>query len=349
MPQHELLACAQCGCFAFSCFEDFAIRANLTKGGALKVISKNSVMRYRGTDKSSPEIAEALGVDLLVSGSVLRVGERVRISVQLVDARADEHLWAESYDRDYDDILSLQSEIARAVATEVTGKLQASDTQRNVVREAYESYLKGRHAIGKFTPESLRHAVVEFQAAIDRDPTYAPAYAGLSRAYLYLGTFGVLAPKDSAPCAKVAALKALELDTDDVEAHTSLSWFTMIYAWDWDKAESGFRHAITLNPGHASTHYYFSLLLGALGRHGEAIAEMRRAHELDPLAPVMSSTLGWCYAWAGLDPVETRGLGPVHPLRFALHLLSHRRGKDRMPPFRIGSSTAGSYVGYAVK
>ena len=234
-------------------------------------------MRYRGTDKSSPEIAEALGVDLLVSGSALRVGERVRISVQLVDARADEHLWAESYDRDYDDILSLQSEIARAVATEVTGKLQASDTQRNVVREAYESYLKGRHAIGKFTPESLSTPSSSSRPLSTATRPTLPLTPGSRGLTCISGLSAFWPPRTARRAPKWRLSKRSSSDTDDVEAHTSLSWFTMIYAWDWDKAESGFRHAITLNPGHASTHYYFSLLLGALGRHGEAIAEMRRA------------------------------------------------------------------------
>jgi serine/threonine protein kinase/Tfp pilus assembly protein PilF len=280
-----------------------ALITNLSKIGALKVISRTSSMRYRGTDKFVPEIARELNVDGVLEGSVLRAGERVRITAQLIHAATDEHLWAESYERDLRDILSLQSEVAQAIAQEIKIKLTPQERARlgrvhRVDPEAHDAYLRGRFHWNKRTEEALTEAIAYFKNAIEKDPSYALAYAGLADAYNILGFYAVRPPRETFPKAKAAALKALELDDTLAEARASLGYAKSCYDWDWLASEKVFKQAIELNPGYPIAHQWYGSTLTMMGRHDEAIAEQRRAQELDPLSVVISASVGWLLYYA---------------------------------------------------
>lgn len=281
-----------------------ALITDLAKTAELRVISRTSVMHYKGTQKSLPEIARELDVDAVVEGSVQRSGSRVRITAQLIRGATDQHLWAESYERDLRDILGLQDEVAHAIAEQVESKLRPQNQMRPehhgpVKPEAYEAYLKGIYYWNKRTPESLNKSAEYFQQAIAQDPAYAPAYVGLAEFYQASGRYGVLTPKESLPNAKAAAMKALEIDSSLAEAHTALA-SALVTDYDWKAAETEFRRALELNPGSARVHYYYSFLfLNPLGRHTEAISEMQRARELDPLSPLINASLGDTFFLAG--------------------------------------------------
>ena len=277
-----------------------ALITNLAKIGALRVISRTSVMQYRGVRRPLPEIARELNVDAVVEGSVLRSGNRVRITAQLIRAATDQHLWAESYERDLRDVLSLQSEVARAIANEIQIKLTPQDqarlaSVRSVDPEAYQLYLKGRFYWNKRTEESLKKGIEYFHQAIDLDPNYALAYAGLADCYGLLGwdLFGSLPPREALPIAKAAAKKALEIDDNLAEAHNSLAWTKLVFDWDWLGAQSEFKRAIELNPGYAAAHHWYAECLAGMGRYDEALAEIKRAQESDPLSLIISAVVGW--------------------------------------------------------
>ncbi|MFQ5777854.1 MAG: protein kinase, partial [Terriglobia bacterium] len=215
-----------------------AVITELSKIGALKVISRTSVMRYKETDKSLRAIAADLGVDAIVEGSVLRSGDRVRITAQLIDASTDEHLWADNFDRSLGDILALHSDVAQAIAREIKIAVTPEEeahlaSARPVNPEAHEAYLKGDYHWNKFTREGFAQSLGYFQQAIEIDPDYAPAYAGMARAYSVLGVFGGLVPSETHPKAKTAALKALELDDTLAQAHVALGMTMLLYDWDW--------------------------------------------------------------------------------------------------------------------
>ena len=279
-----------------------ALITDLAQIGALRVISRTSAMQYKGTRKPLPEIARELNVDAVVEGSVLRFGNRVRITAQLIHAASDQHLWAKSYERDLGDILALQSEVARAIAKEVKIKLtphqQARLTcARPVNPEAYEAYLKGRYYWNKFTEEGFKRSLEYFKQAIEKDPVYASAYAGLAESYATLGFFSTV-PKEAFPKAKEAALKALEIDDTLAQAHTSLGLSRLFYDWDRLTAEREFQRALELNPGYALTHHEYALYLMAMARLDEALVEEKRALELDPLSLRINTALGWVFYFA---------------------------------------------------
>jgi serine/threonine protein kinase/Tfp pilus assembly protein PilF len=276
--------------------------SDLGKIRALRVISRTSAMRYKGTKKSLPEIARELGVDALVEGSVLRAGGRVRITTQLIQAATDRHLWSESYERDLKDVLTLQSEVARSIAREIkialTPQEQARFAEaRPVDPEAHELYLKGRYYLVKNTPEAAQRALEYMKQSIDKDPAYAVAYAGLANTYAGLGYTGmdVLPPREAMPRAKAAALKALELDDTLAEAHTNLGLVRWAYDWDWPAAGKDLRRAIDLNPSFATAHFRYANYLCSLGRFDEAVAEHKRALELDPLSLIINHAQAWPY------------------------------------------------------
>lgn len=263
---------------------------------ALRVVSRTSVMQYKHAQKSLPQIARELNVDAVVEGTVLRSGGQIRITAQLIEATADKHLWAKSYEGDLRDTLALQKEVASAIASEIRIELtpgeQASLKNARVVNpEAYEDYLRGRYFWNKRTTDGLKRAVGYFDRAVDEDPTYAPAYAGLADTYALLGDweYGVLPPSDAYPKAKAAALKALELDNSLSEAHTSLAFAQDVYDWDWASAEKEFKRAIELNPGYATAHHWYASHLSELGRNNEAIAEAKKAESLDPLSLIIGA------------------------------------------------------------
>jgi TolB-like protein/DNA-binding winged helix-turn-helix (wHTH) protein/Tfp pilus assembly protein PilF len=271
---------------------------NLGQISALRVISRTSVMSYKGTRKPLPQIARELNVDAVVEGTVLRSGDQVRITAQLIEASADKHLWAQSYEGDLRDTLALQTQVARAIAEQIRINLTPKEvaslrTSKVVNPEAYEAYLKGRYFWNKRTAEGLKKAVEYFNEAIEKDPTYAQAHSGLADSYALLGDweYGVLAPKDAFSRAKAAATKALELDNTLGEAHTSLAFCLDVFDWDWVSADREFTRAIELNPGYATAHHWYAWHLIVLGRNDEGIAEMRKAENLDPLSLVISADM----------------------------------------------------------
>jgi TolB-like protein/Flp pilus assembly protein TadD len=278
-----------------------ALIANLAKIGALKVISRTSAMRYKDTDKPLPEIAQELGVDGIVEGSVLRAGDRVRITAQLIDAETDQHIWAETYERDLRDVLALQSQVAEAVAQEIRITVTPQEHKRLtssgiVDPAAHEAYLKGRFYWNKRTVKSLKRGLHYFEEAIEKDPGYASAYAGLADSYNLLGAYG-LPVNETLPKAKTAATKALELDKDLAEAHASLGMLRRL-DWDWLGAEEELKRAIQLNPGYASARHWYATLLSSAERHEEAIAEIRKAHELDPLSLIINADMASVFHYA---------------------------------------------------
>jgi TolB-like protein/Tfp pilus assembly protein PilF len=292
-------------CLAESMTE--ALITNLAKISALRVVSRTSVMRYKNTQKSMPEIGRELSVDALMEGSVQCESNRVRINARLVGASADQHLWAESYDRDLRDVLILQEEVARTIAREIQVKLTPEEHTRlssssTVDPDAYQLYVKGRYFWVKRTEESLRRAIAYLHQAIERDHSYAAAYSGLADCYSSLGfsfDVGSQRPMEVQPKAKSAALKAIELDDSLAEAHNSLAYVKLNYEWDWPGAEAEFKRSLELNPGYAHAHHWYAHLLLSCGRVSEALAESYRALELDQLSPIMNLHLGWHYLYSG--------------------------------------------------
>ena len=262
---------------------------DLSKIGSLRVISRTSVMRYKGKRPPLPQIAKELNVDAVIEGSVMRAGDRVRITAQLLQAATDKHLWAESYDRDLRDILSLQSEVARNVAAQVRITLTPQEqvllgNRRRVDPEVFQLYLKGRYFSNQLDEEPIRKGIEYFEQAIAKDSSYAPAYAG--EAFAYANLASVFAPpREVMPQAKAAAQKALQLDDTLSEAHTALAFVLMMFDWDWSGTERELKRAIQLNPSSADAHDFYGNYFTALGQFPEAIAESRRARELDPLSP----------------------------------------------------------------
>jgi serine/threonine-protein kinase len=270
-----------------------ALITDLSKIGALKVISRTSSMRYKGSDKPLPEIARELGVDGIVEGSVLRAGDQVRITAQLIHARTDEHVWSRSYDRSLSNILSLQSEVARAIAEEIEVSLTPQEEARlagtrPVDPASHEAYLKGRYHWNKRTPEGLKRGFQYFEQAIEENPTNALAYAGLADSYALHWS---LPAREAARKEKAAALRALEIDDTLAEAHISLA-DAKDKEWDWLGADREYKRALELNPNYATAHHWYSIHLNTRGKHQQAVAEARRALELDPLSVIIQANLG---------------------------------------------------------
>ena len=264
----------------------------------LRVISRTSAMTYKGTHRTLPQIAQELNVDAVVEGAVLRSGSRVRITAQLIMAVADRQLWAKSYEGELRDTLTLQSQVARAIAEEIRMKLtpheQAALNNVNWVNpEAYEAYLKGRYFWNKRTADGLSKAIDYFNEAIKRKSDYAPAYAGLADSYALAGDwkYGLLAPREAYPKAKAAATKAIALDGTLGEAHISLAFCLNNFDWDWESAGREFTRGIELSPGYAIGYEWYGWHLAALGRHDEAVAEVGKAASLDPLSPSIGADL----------------------------------------------------------
>jgi len=273
--------------FADGITED--VISQLSKIRALHVISRTSVMPFKGRLQGLREIAARLQVATLVEGSVRRAGDRVRIVAQLVDAGLDEYLWAETYDRQLTDIFTIQMEVALQIAAALKAEL-SPDERARVAKEptsdvrAYQFYLQGRHSYIKYTEDSMRQAIEFFEQAIERDPRYALAHAGVALAFTELGETGALPPDEAYTRAKAAATRALELDPDLGEAHCTMAYVKFVYEFDWEGAEAGFKRAIELNPNSADAYDLYGRLCSALERYDEAIEFQRRAGELDPLA-----------------------------------------------------------------
>ena len=283
-----------------------ALITGLAKINSLRVVSRTSIMRYKNTRKSLPEIGKELNVDAIVEGSVQREGDRVRISARLVRAATDQHMWADAYDRELRNVLILQNEVARAIAQQVQAKLTPEENARlSSAREvdpgAYELVIKGRYFWVRRTEDSIHRALAHFQQAVKQDPGYAAAYSGLADCYSSLGfsfDVGSQLPAEVQPKAKAAAMKALELDDSLADAHTSLAYVKLNFDWDWPGAEVEFKRSLHLNPGYANGHHWHAHLLLSSGRLSEALAESKRALELDVLSPIMNVHLGWHYLYA---------------------------------------------------
>jgi len=271
----------------------------LARLGRFRVISRTSVVGYKGTKKKAAEIGRELNVDAIVEGTVERVGDHARIRAQLIRAGDDQHVWAESYDREVSDLLRLERDVARDIAQQIGYRItEQGDRARTIPQvsaAAHEDYLRGRYYWNKRTEAGLLKGIEYFQKAIDQEPNYALAYAGLADSHIMLANWGFAAPLDAYPKAKTAALKALDLDDELAEAHTSLAYTTLLYDWDWVNAEKRFRKAIAVNPNYASAHHFYSICLMTAGRYKEAVAEIRRAQELDPLSLIVNDVLGWTY------------------------------------------------------
>src|SRR5207302_1634989 len=272
--------------------------SDLGQISALRVISRTSVMAYKRARKPLPQIASELNVDAVVEGTVLRSGDQVRITAQLIEASTDKHLWSQSYQGELQDTLALQSNVARTIADQIRINLnpreQAALKNVKVVNpQAYESFLNGRYFWNKRTADGLKVALAYFNQAIDEDPKYAQAYSGLADTYSLLGDwqYAVMTPKEALPKAKAAATKALELDSALGEAHNSLAFCLDGFDWDFDSAGKEFRRGIELNPGYATGHHWYAWHLTALGRNDEAISEMKKAETLDPLSLIISAEL----------------------------------------------------------
>ncbi len=275
-----------------------ALITTLAQIRQLRVISRTSAMHYRDSRKALPEIARELGVDAVVEGSVSRAGGRIRINTQLIQASTDRHLWARTYDRDLLDILTLQSELAGDIASEVQIQLTSQDqanlaAKRAVNPEAYEAYLKGRFFWNKRSKEAIYKSIEFFNEAIRLDPGYAAAYAGLADAYS-IGACakpGAISVSEGGPKAKAAAQKAVELDGNSAEAHTALGMAMNCYGGDGAAAESEFGKAIGLNPNYALAHHYYALLLRGR-RNQEGIEQVKEALKLDPVSPNINGLYG---------------------------------------------------------
>lgn len=271
---------------------------NLAQISALRVISRNSVMRYKQAKKSILEIAQELGVDGIVDGSVSRSQNRVRITAQLIDGRSDRHLWAKAYEREISDILSLQRDVARAVAAEIAIKLKPEEqarlaAARSVDPEVYAAYLQGRFYWNKRARQSIEKGIEYFKEALHKDPNYAPAYVGLGDCYAYLSTpIHALSPSESARLTKEAALKALSLDDALADAHATLAQVIFRYDWNWAEAEKEFKRAIELNPSYVWARIWYGYYLMSMKRKDEARTQYERAVSLDPLSSNAYGQLG---------------------------------------------------------
>src|SRR5260221_4857940 len=253
----------------------------------LRVIPRTSVMHFKDTQLSVTEIANALGVDAVVEGSVMREGSRIRVHAQLIRGATDEHFWSETYDRELRDVLSLQSDVAQSIARRVevtiTGEEHARlSSARTVDPEAYEAYLKGRFYWNKRTADSMPKAALYFEQAISKEPGYGAAYSGLADCNSGLAWHGFMSPAEVLPKAYAAAQKAVEIDPQSAEAHASLA-LVLDHKWDWAGAEAEFKRALELNPQYANAHHWYGDYLSIQGRHDEAQVEAKRALELDPL------------------------------------------------------------------
>ncbi|MEO6334868.1 MAG: tetratricopeptide repeat protein [Pyrinomonadaceae bacterium] len=266
----------------------------------LSVKARNLVFRYKGKDVDPKQLATELGVQSVLNGRLVQRGDNITLSLDLVDAATGNQIWGEHYDRKVADILTLQKEIARDVSNKLKTKLTGAQEENlakgpTVNPEAYQLYLQGRYQWNQRTPESLRKAADYFQAAIDKDPSYALAYVGLADSYIVGDGFTAT---ESNPKAKTAALKALELDPTLGEAHAVLGNVAMYFEWDWTTSEREYKRAIELNPNYATAHHWYGESLAAVGRFDDSFAEYARAKELDPLSLPISSDLGLAYFFA---------------------------------------------------
>lgn len=267
-----------------------ALITQLSKVPGLKVISRQSSMRYKISDKLVPEIATELNVDALIEGGVLRVGDQVQVTAQLIHGLTDEHMWAETYHRDLRDVFTLLGEVTRAITEEIEITLMPEEEQRlsstaSVIPEANDAYLRGRHFIYSFTPRNFQKALVHFNQAVGIDPNFALGWASLAGTQLLIAYFGDTPPHEAILQARVAALRALELDDQLAGAYAALGW-VRLYTWDWPGAGEAFEKALRLNPNDAVTYHGYADYLTLTGRAEEGLAQVKRGRSIDPFTPM---------------------------------------------------------------
>jgi serine/threonine protein kinase/tetratricopeptide (TPR) repeat protein len=281
-----------------------AITAAIARLGSIRVISRTSAMQFKHDRPPIPEIARRLGAEAVVEGSVMRAGGRVRVSAQLIDARSDQHLWSDRLDCDLTDVLDLQDQVAVSIVKGIRSRLvtpdaggdrptvQPRDTRRSVDPEAYVEYLRGRHAWTRRTPGALRQAIACYERAIERDPTYARAYAGIAESHGELGFFGASAPRNAFPPATAAARRALELDPSTASAHIVLGYVATHYRCNFREAADAFEEGLRLEPDNPNGRHWYALLLTSRGTRDAAIQQLRLAEELDPLSAIVRAATG---------------------------------------------------------
>lgn len=319
-----------------------ALIASLSDIQGVRVISRQSVMRYKSSSEPLPAIARELGVDVIVQGSVMRAGNRVRITAQLIRADPEQQIWARSYERDLRDVLSLQKEVARAISREIQVKLEPADQQRlaagrPVNPEAYDNYLKGRHAWYQRTSAGFESALRFFRKALDLDPKLALAHAGIADVHSLIAFFGPVLPSEALAQARKEAQAALKLDPDLADAHVSLGFVQLFADRDWTRSEASFRRAIALNPSNPTAHQFYSLLLLAQGRRQEGNEQIQLVYDLDPLSPSANNNMG-VKAFFDRRPDEAlrhfqkaNTLAPEFPAPyFKMSELYRRQGKERL-------------------
>jgi len=307
-----------------------ALITDLSKISALRVISRTSASVFQGSHKTLPEIGRELAVANVIEGSVFRVKDQVRITVQLINAATDQHIWAESYDRNVADVLTLQRELAGVIAKQVAATITPDEARRlararPVDPATYEAYLRGMFYLNQFTEEGIAKGLAYLKEAVARDPADPLAYAGLALGYIEIG-HGT-GPHESFPRAKAAVLKALELDPELAEAHSALAEIRLVYDWDWKGAEDSFKRALQLNPSMDFAHAYYSWLLQITGRVDEGFAQMKEAERLSPLMPLWNVWLAWQYLDAG---------------RYQDGLAEARKSLELNPDFQWGLFVLGS-------
>ncbi len=327
----------------------------LTHVESLRVVARTSAFAFKGEKLDIRDIGSKLNVETILEGSVRKAGPHLRITAQLVNVDDGYHLWSERYDRQMENIFEIQDEIAGTIVDKLKVKLIGVSKTRLVKRytdnlEAYNLYLKGRHLLDKMTPEALTKSIEYFQQAIERDPNYALAYAGLSESYLWLGFMEFISPKEVYPKAKEAALKALEIDDTMVEAWASLASVKSYFDWDWAGAEKEFKHAVELNPNSAIPHNQYGLYLANIGRFDEAVAMTARALELDPLSARWTQSLGYYYfLWGKQDEAigqlqNAIELDPSFPFAYwnlGAVYLQKRLYEEAIPEFQKAETLSG--------
>ena len=276
----------------------------LTKIPELRVISRSSAFSFKGQNLEIPEIARRLNVAHILEGSVRKSGDRVRITAQLIEARSDTHLWSETYDRQLKDVFAIESEVAQKVVAAL--QIQLLNAERKQLAKqptaniaAYQFYLKGRYFWNKRTEKNIEKALDYFQQAIELDPSYALAYAGIGDVWIFRGWYSVLLPKETFPQAKAAVVKALAFDETLAEAHTSRAHIYLEFDHDWGAAESEYLRAIELNARYPIAHHWYGGYLSAMGRHDEALRQAYEARELSPLSLIINTWVGLRYYFAG--------------------------------------------------
>jgi TolB-like protein/tRNA A-37 threonylcarbamoyl transferase component Bud32/Flp pilus assembly protein TadD len=315
-----------------------ALITDLSKIGALKVISRTSVMQYKGVKKPLPEIARDLKVDTILEASVVREAGRVRVTAQLIEAATDRHLWAESYERELTSILALQSEVARAVARTVRARLRPQEEARLAGARAvnpatYEAYLKGMFYLNKSTPADIQKSMAYFQEAVEKDPADPLAYAGLAMGYIEIA-HGADPTEDALQRAKAAARTALKLDDTLAETLLANGFVKGYYDWNWEEAQRDIQRALDINPSLAEAYYHRSWFHALFGRMKEAIEDHKRAQELDPFNPYMTAWLGELYRWerrydeAAAEALKSIKMDPKFPVgHYVLGVVYQDQGK----------------------